>query len=111
MKIRSTFDSEMLNPYTFVPFCDGTLTMSDCATPGDQIGELVREFAPALPGEPALARDADLHDCGLASMATVKLMLAIEVACDLAIPDAELTPENFRSIASIEALVTRLRSA
>jgi acyl carrier protein len=85
--------------------------MSDCATPGEQIGELVREFAPALPDDPTRARNADLHDCGLTSMATVKLMLAIEAAYDLVIPDAELTPENFRSIASIEALVTRLQSA
>ena len=44
-------------------------------------------------------------------MATVKLMLAIEAAFDIAIPDAELTPENFRSIAAIEALVERLRAA
>jgi acyl carrier protein len=85
--------------------------MSDCATPGEQIGELAREFAPALPADPARARIADLHDCGLTSMATVKLMLAIEAAYDLAIPDAELTPENFRSIAAIEALVTRLQAA
>ena len=44
-------------------------------------------------------------------MATVKLMLAIEAAYDVAIPDAELTPENFRSIAAIEALLERLRAA
>jgi len=84
--------------------------MSDCATPDERIRDLVREFAPALPADPARAREADLHDCGLTSMATVKLMLAIEAAYDLAIPDAELTPENFRSIASIEALVARLQT-
>ena len=44
-------------------------------------------------------------------MATVKLMLAIEAAYDVAIPDPELTPENFRSIAAIEALLERLRAA
>ena len=44
-------------------------------------------------------------------MATVKLMLAVEAAFDVAIPDAELTPENFRSIAAIEALLERLLAA
>ena len=38
-------------------------------------------------------------------------MLVIEAAYDVAIPDAELTPENFRSIAAIEALLERLQAA
>ncbi len=84
--------------------------MSESASE-QKIGELAREFAPALPGDLALARDADLREAGLTSMATVKLMLAIEAAYDVAIPDAELTPENFRSIATIEALLERLQAA
>ena len=85
--------------------------MSDSAALGHQIGDLAREFAPALPSDAKLARDADLREAGLTSMATVKLMLAIEAAYDVAIPDAELTPENFRSIAAIAALLERLRAA
>ena len=85
--------------------------MSDCVTPDGRIQDIVREFAPALPADPAQARDAILRDCGLASMATVRLMLAVEAAYGLAIPDAELTPENFRSIATIDALVQRLLAA
>jgi acyl carrier protein len=38
-------------------------------------------------------------------------MLAIEATYNVAIPDAELTPENFRSIATIEALLERLPAA
>ena len=53
----------------------------------------------------------NLREAGLTSMATVKLMLAIEAAYDVAIPDAELTPENFRSITTIEALLERLLAA
>ena len=84
--------------------------MLDCAEITERIFEIVRQ---ALPGEAprALAADADLFDAGLTSMAMVKLMLAIEVAFDIAIPDADLLPDNFRSIAAIEALVKRLRSA
>lgn len=85
--------------------------MSDPATLEPKLGDLVRQHAPALPVDPAQARNANLQDAGLASMATVKLMLAIEAAFGLAIPDAELTPENFRSIATIEALLGRLQAA
>jgi acyl carrier protein len=38
----------------------------------------------------------------------VNLMLAIEVEFDLTIPQAEITPDNFQSIASVERLVRRL---
>ena len=85
--------------------------MSDRAALNFKLDSLAREFAPALPRDPKLARDADLREAGLTSMATVKLMLAIEAAYDVAIPDAELTPENFRSIATIEALLERLPAA
>ncbi|MGA2491776.1 MAG: phosphopantetheine-binding protein [Roseiarcus sp.] len=85
--------------------------MSDRAALDSKLGSLAREFAPALPDDPKLAHDANLHEAGLTSMATVKLMLAIEAAYNVAIPDAELTPENFRSIATIEALLERLPAA
>ena len=42
-------------------------------------------------------------------MAMVKLMLAVEVAFDIAIPDADLHPDNFRSVGAVETLVARLR--
>lgn len=53
---------------------------------------------------------ADLREAGLTSVAAVRLMLEIEAAFDIAIPDAELTPENFATIASIEALILRLKA-
>jgi acyl carrier protein len=85
--------------------------MLDCALADASIPDMVREFAPSLPSDSASARNVDLQDAGLTSVATVKLMLAIEAAYDIAIPDDDLTPENFRSIAAIETLVRRLRSA
>jgi len=85
--------------------------MLDSARADDLISEMAREFAPGLPSDEARARGANLQDAGLTSIATVKLMLAIEAAYDIAIPDADLTPENFRSIGAIEALVARLRRA
>jgi len=85
--------------------------MSANAALDARLDELAREFAPALPEDRARALEANLQEAGLTSMATVKLMLAIEAAFGVAIPDAELTPENFRSIATIAALLERLEAA
>lgn len=49
-----------------------------------------------------------LVDAGLTSMDMVNLMLAVEAEFDLMIPSGEITPGNFRSIATIEALVERV---
>jgi len=83
--------------------------MSQFAPATVLILDLARPFVPGLPEDALSAREANLQDAGLTSMASVKLMLALEAAHDIAIPDDELTPENFRSIAAIEALVARLR--
>jgi acyl carrier protein len=50
----------------------------------------------------------DLREVGLTSLDMVNLVLAIEAELAVSIPEAEITPANFRSVATIEALVTRL---
>jgi acyl carrier protein len=55
--------------------------------------------------------DQRLSDLGMSSIKMVNLMLAVETEFDIMIPQAEITPENFFSISSIEALVTRLTTA
>jgi acyl carrier protein len=62
------------------------------------------ETADALPGE------GSLSEMGMSSIKMVNLMLAVEGEFDLTIPQQDITPENFRSIASIEALLARLLS-
>jgi acyl carrier protein len=52
--------------------------------------------------------DRDLVDVGMTSVDMVSLMLAVEAEFDLQIPSAEITPQNFRSIAAIDALICRL---
>jgi acyl carrier protein len=49
-----------------------------------------------------------LVDVGLTSVDMVNLMLAVEAEFGLTIPPGDITPENFRSIATIGALVARL---
>jgi acyl carrier protein len=51
--------------------------------------------------------DAQLSDLGISSLKMVNLMLAVELEFDIAIPQSDITPENFHSLASIEALVAR----
>jgi acyl carrier protein len=54
--------------------------------------------------------DAQLSDLGISSLKMVNLMLAVEVEFDIAIEQADITPENFQSLRSIEMLVDRILS-
>ena len=49
--------------------------------------------------------DTRLVDVGLTSMDMVNLMLGVEAEFDFTIPQAEITPENFQSVTSLEAMV------
>ena len=46
-----------------------------------------------------------LVDVGLTSMDMVNLMLAVEAEFDFTIPQGEITPENFQSVATLTRLV------
>ena len=52
-----------------------------------------------------IAADARLVDVGLTSMDMVNLMLGIEAEFDFMIPQDQITPENFQSVATLERLV------
>ena len=49
---------------------------------------------------------SSLVDIGLNSVDMVKLMLAVEAEFDFTIPQEEITPENFQSVATLEQMVT-----
>ena len=51
--------------------------------------------------------DARLVDVGLTSMDMVSLMLGVEAEFDFMIPQAEITPENFQSVETLERMVTK----
>lgn len=53
--------------------------------------------------------DADLREIGLTSMDMVDLVLSVEAELDVHVPEAQITPANFRSIGAIDALVAKLR--
>lgn len=84
--------------------------MLDCATPNTKhrIAELVHRLLAKRGVEHTAGDDDDLSESGLSSLDIVNLMLAVETEFDLKIPERDMRPANFRSIARIEALVAGL---
>jgi acyl carrier protein len=62
-------------------------------------------------GPGSITLDQNLRDAGLTSLDMVNLMLAVEGEFDLFIPEPQMVPENFRSVAAIEALILDIRTA
>jgi acyl carrier protein len=56
----------------------------------------------------SLPVDARLSELGMSSIKMVNLMLAVEGEFDLTIPQNEITPDTFRSVITIEAMLERL---
>ncbi|HYA75789.1 MAG TPA: phosphopantetheine-binding protein [Burkholderiaceae bacterium] len=77
-------------------------------TARDRLMGLVMDIlGPARTPQPIPVNER-LADIGMSSINMVNLMLAVEAEFDITIPQTQITPENFRSIASIEVLVGRL---
>ena len=57
----------------------------------------------------SISIDDELTAAGLSSIDMVNLMLSIEAEFDIMIPGSEITPANFHSIATIEALIVRIK--
>ncbi len=55
-----------------------------------------------------VGQNDDLRTSGLSSLDIVNLMLSVEAEFDLKIPERDMTPTNFRSIARIADLVGAL---
>lgn len=69
------------------------------------LGEVARLDVPLA----SLADNDDLYAAGLSSLATVHVMLALENAFDIEIPDQMLTRQLFRSVDSLAAAVQTIR--
>lgn len=76
--------------------------------PMDRVTSLVRELLAKRSVTRPVGDDEDLTEAGLTSLDMVNLMLAVEAEFDLKIPDRDMTPANFRTIARIDALVGAL---
>ena len=62
---------------------------------------LLKRGVATIPG----SRD-NLRDAGLTSLDMVNLMLAIEAEFDIEIPQSAMTPDNFDTVAAMDALVS-----
>jgi acyl carrier protein len=95
------------------PLVVGRVTVSEGAnrTVGERIAALVRGLLAKRSIEPTVGHEDDLSERGLTSLDLVNLMLAVEAEFDLKIPELDMRPANFRSIARIEALVADLSPA
>jgi acyl carrier protein len=51
--------------------------------------------------------DTRLAEIGLTSMDMVNLMLGVEAEFDFTIAQSEITPENFKSIGTLQQMITR----
>jgi acyl carrier protein len=71
----------------------------------EKVAALVRQILTKRGVDRVVGSNEDLTVCGLSSLDMVNLMLAVESEFDVKIPDRDMTPANFRSIARIEALI------
>jgi len=71
----------------------------------DRIVKVVRSILEDNGIEGEIGVESLLVDLGLTSMDMVDLMLGVEAEFDLTIPQAEITPENFRSVKTLEQML------
>ena len=74
----------------------------------ERVAQLVRQLMAKRSIERPAGYEDVLSECGLSSLDMVNLMLAVETEFDIKIPDRDMTPSNFRSIAQIDKLVGAL---
>jgi acyl carrier protein len=74
----------------------------------ERVAQLVRQLLAKRSIDRSVGYDDALGECGLSSLDMVNLMLAVETEFDIKIPDRDMTPSNFRSIAQIDKLVGAL---
>jgi acyl carrier protein len=74
----------------------------------ERVAQLVRQLMAKRSIDRSVGYEDVLSECGLSSLDMVNLMLAVETEFDIKIPDRDMTPSNFRSIAQIDKLVAAL---
>ena len=78
----------------------------------ERIVALVKTILEQNSLSPEVGPDAPLVDIGLTSVDMVNLMLGVEAEFDFTIPQFEITPENFQSVATLQRMiVSQLQAA
>ena len=89
------------------------IQMSDANAPSveKRIAGLVQRLLTEHSIDRVVAPEDDLRLAGLSSLDMVSLVLAVEEEFELMVPEGNIMPSNFRSIASISRLVETLRKS
>ena len=74
----------------------------------EQIRDILRRYARLSVDVETIGDETDLYQSGMASHATVSVMLALENAFGVEFPDSMLKRSVFESIASIEKALSEL---
>lgn len=74
----------------------------------ERVAVLARRLLAKRAIERPLGAKDDLAASGLSSLDIVNLMLAVEAEFDIKIPERDMTPANFRTVAQIAKLVRGL---
>jgi len=77
----------------------------------DRVARLVRELLAKSAIDKPVGHSDSLTEIGLSSLDIVNLMLGVEAEFAIKIPDREMTPSNFASIAQIDQLISKLLDA
>jgi len=78
------------------------------ATLEQQLVTLVSERLLETP--PGFNEDSDLYESGLDSMAIMQLLILVEEEYGIALPESELTRQNFSTVRNVASLI-RARTA
>ncbi|MBO0736844.1 MAG: acyl carrier protein [Alphaproteobacteria bacterium] len=81
----------------------------DGSSPSDRLLALVKQILAKNSITRPVSVDDQLTEAGLSSIDMVNLMLAIEGEFEVMIPASEITPINFRSVSTIEALILKIK--
>ena len=87
---------------------DVRTSASASLTPRERLIAVVRQILGPGAASSPMPIDARFSELGLNSIKMVSLMLAIETEFELAIPQDDITPENFTSIATVETMIERI---
>jgi acyl carrier protein len=71
----------------------------------DRVTALVKAIEDQNSVSTEFSAEARLVDAGLTSMDMVSLMLSVEAKFDFTIPQDQITPDNFQSVATLERMI------
>lgn len=88
---------------------DGGSAGAPGPSPRERLRRLVGGIVAAKSPGRAFSDDDTLAEIGVTSVDMVALLLSVESEFDIEVPQHEITPDVFRSISTIEALIRRLQ--